>query len=192
MTLGLAVKLQHRHGSSELIRLLHDHGFIVSYDEVIRFRKSAAKFVGDNDRSSILHQAMGVSRRVGPIFGWFDNLDLLISTPNGRRDTHVMVQEFQQHPSGILETGSAQPGSMNLVIPSCLLLSASLALKISTSRSVPLQHYMGPKKFHIPYSDVCARNESCSCSAEGHQMAEFRCHQITAWSGMDTNKLIQC
>ena len=44
-TLGLAVKLQHRYGSSELIRLLHDHGFIVSYDEVIRFRKSAAKFL---------------------------------------------------------------------------------------------------------------------------------------------------
>jgi hypothetical protein len=56
-TLGLAVKLQHRHGSSELIKLLHDHGFIVSYDEVLRFRKSAAKFVGDN--SSVLHQAMG-------------------------------------------------------------------------------------------------------------------------------------
>ena len=32
----------------------------------------------------------------------------------------------------------------------------------------------------IPYSDVCARNESLAA------MAEFRCHQITAWSGMDT------
>ena len=67
-TLGLAVKLQHRHGSSELIRLLHDHGFIVSYDEVIRLRKSAAKFVGDSDRNNILHQAMGLSWRVWPIF----------------------------------------------------------------------------------------------------------------------------
>ena len=76
-TLGLAVKLQHRHGRSELIRLLHDHGFIVSYDEVFRFKKSAAKFVGDSDKSRILHQAMGLSRRVGPIFGWYDNLDLL-------------------------------------------------------------------------------------------------------------------
>ena len=165
MTLGLAVKLQHRHGSSELIRFLHDHGFIVSYDEVIRFRKSTAKFVGDSDRSSILHQAMGLSRRVGPIFGWFDNLDLLVSTPNGRRDTHVMAQEFQQQPSGILETGSAQHGSMNLVIP-CLLQSASRSLKISTSRSVPLQHYTGPKKVNPPvvqttsgnpYSDVYVR-----------------------------------
>lgn len=78
-TLGLAVKLHHRYGSSELIKLLHDHGFIVSYDEVLCFRKSAAKFVGD--KSDELHQAMGLVRRVGPIFGWFDNLDLLVSTP---------------------------------------------------------------------------------------------------------------
>ena len=69
---------QRRHGSSELIRLLHDHGFIVSYDEVIRFRKSATKFVGDSDRSSILHQAMGLS---WTNFGLLDNLDLLVSTP---------------------------------------------------------------------------------------------------------------
>ena len=131
-TLGLAVKPQHRHGSSELIRILHDHGFIVSYDEVIRFRKSAAKFVGDSDRSSILHQAMGLSRRVGPIFGLFDNLDLLVSTPNGRRDTHVMAQEFEQHPSCILETGSGQPGSMNLV--SCDPMPTAVCFTISQNQ----------------------------------------------------------
>ena len=101
--------------------------------------------LGDIDRGSILHQAMGLSRRVRPIFGWLDNLDLLVSTPNGRRDIHVMAQEFQQHPSGILETGSAQPVSINLVIP-CLQLSASRSLNISTSRFVPLQHYTGPKR----------------------------------------------
>ena len=97
-----------------MIKLLHEHGFTVSYDEVLHFRKSAAKFVGD--RSSVLHQAMGLIRTVGPIFGWFDNLDLLISTPNRHRETHVMAHEFQQHPTGILETGGAQPGVMNLVI----------------------------------------------------------------------------
>ena len=117
---------------------------------------------------------MGLSWRVWPIFGLFDNLDLLVSTPNGRRDTHVMAQEFEQHPSCILETGSAQPGSMNLVIP-CLLLSASRSLKLSTSRSVPLQHYTGLKKVNppvvqttsgIPYSDVrvYARNESLAAA----------------------------
>ena len=166
MTLGLAVKLQHRHGGSELIRLLHDHGFIVSYDEVIRFRKSAAKFVGD--KSSVLHQAMGLTRRVGPILGWFDNLDLHICTPNGRRETHVIAHEFQQHPSGIIEMGSAQSGEMNLVIPR-LPNTAARNRNISTSRSVPLQLYFGPKKVNppvvtvtsgIPYTDACKRQES--------------------------------
>lgn len=163
-TLGLAVKLQHRHGSSELIKLLHDHGFIVSYDEVIRFRKSAAKFVGD--KSTVLHQAMGLTRRIGPIFGWFDNLDLLVSTPNGRRETHVMAHEFQQHPSGIIDTEGARPGVMKLVIPR-LLKTEARSLRLNVSRSIPLQHYTGPKKVNppsvamnlgIPYTDVCTRN----------------------------------
>ena len=98
-TLGLAVKLQHRHGSSELLKLLHEHGFTTSYDEVLRFRKSAARFLGDNVQ--LLHEFMGLSRTVGVIFAWFDNLDLQVFTPNGRRTTHVMSHEFQQpHPAG--------------------------------------------------------------------------------------------
>ena len=115
-----------------------------------------------------------------------------VSTPNGCRDnpslTHVMAQEFQQHPLGILETGSDQPGSMNLVIPR-LLLSASRSQQVCSSSSLT----RGWKKVNPPvvqttlgnpYSDVCARNESLgSCSVKGHQVAEFRCHLITAWSG---------
>jgi len=34
---------------------------------------------------------MGLSRTVGLIFGWYDNLDLLVATPNGRRETHAMA-----------------------------------------------------------------------------------------------------
>ena len=37
-TLGLAVKLNHRFGSREVISLLHEYGFLASYDEVLRFR----------------------------------------------------------------------------------------------------------------------------------------------------------
>uniref|UniRef100_UPI00358E0907 uncharacterized protein n=1 Tax=Myxine glutinosa TaxID=7769 RepID=UPI00358E0907 len=167
-TLGLAAKLHHRYGSSELIKLLHDYGFTVSYDEVIRFRKSAAKFVGDN--TTLLHQAMGVTRRVGPIFGWFDNFDLQVSTPNGCRETHVMAHEFQMNPAGIIEKGSAELGVMNLVIPR---LPRSVA-QVHQAQSISLVHYTGPKKVNpplilvssgIPYTDVCARNRSLA-SAE--------------------------
>lgn len=45
-TLGLGVKLQHWYGSSELIKLLHEHGFVSTYDEVLRFWKSAARSWG--------------------------------------------------------------------------------------------------------------------------------------------------
>ena len=46
-TLGLTVKLHNRFGSKELISLSYDHGYISSYDEVLRFTKSAAKFTAD-------------------------------------------------------------------------------------------------------------------------------------------------
>ena len=164
-TLGLAVKLHHHHGSSEIIRLLHEHGFVISYDEVRRFRKSAAKLLGDN--VDVLHQFMGLSRSVGVIFGWFDNLDLQICTPNGRRSTHVMVHEFQQsHPAGILQTGRAHPGQSTLVIPR---LSTSTSKDYSALGTLQLEHYNGPTKVlppavpkncGIPYSELRARQNS--------------------------------
>ena len=77
----------------------------MSYDET---RKSAAKYVCNN--ASTLHQTMGLTPNIGLIFGRCDNFDLLVSTPNGRRETHAMATEFQMHPAGIIETGSSQPG----------------------------------------------------------------------------------
>ena len=41
-TLGLAVKLHHKYGSSELIQTLNEHGITSTYDEVQCFRKSVA------------------------------------------------------------------------------------------------------------------------------------------------------
>jgi hypothetical protein len=48
---------------------------------MIHFQKSATKFVGD--KNSLLLKAMGMTRAVGPVFGWFDNVDLQVSIPNG-------------------------------------------------------------------------------------------------------------
>ena len=55
--LGLAVKLHHKHDSSELGNTLNEHGIGSSYDEVLRFRKSVAKFVSDNQ--SDYHKKLG-------------------------------------------------------------------------------------------------------------------------------------
>ena len=109
-TLGLAVKLHHKFGSSELVKVLNEHGIVTTYDEVMRFRKSAAKHTNVNEGK--VHEAIGLMRRVGAIFGWFDNFDLLVCTPNDRRETHAMAIEFQKHPLGVLECGIH-----NLTIP---------------------------------------------------------------------------
>ena len=91
--LGLAVKLHHhKHGSSELVKTINKHVITSSYDEVLRFRKSVAKFVSDNQ--SDYHKKLGLSMEIGPIFSWADNYDLYIASPNGIKATHAMVMEF--------------------------------------------------------------------------------------------------
>ena len=169
-TLGLGVKLHHKFGSSDLIQILHEHGYCVSYDEVLRFRKSAAKYVTDN--AVTLHQMMGLSHTVGLVFGWYDNFDLSVSTPNGRRETHAMATEFQVHPAGIIEPGTAQlPGISTLVIPR---LTAKQYKSVDDTRAIPLMHYTGPKKVPPPtvkpvsisFTEVCAQHSSLTAAQE--------------------------
>ena len=130
--LGLGVKLHHKFGSSDLIQILNDHGYIVSYDEVLRFRKSAAKYVEGN--AATLHRMMGLTQTVGVIFGWYDNFDLLVSTPNGRRETHAMATEFQMHPAGIINS-STQPGISTLKFPR---LTSMQAKSVGKNRAIQL------------------------------------------------------
>ena len=98
-TLGLAVKLHHKYGSRTLIETLNDHGLVTKYDEVLRFRKSAAQFVSKNPAD--YHKTLGLITELGPIFSWADNYDLYIASPNGTKSTHAMVSEFTQHPAPI-------------------------------------------------------------------------------------------
>ena len=94
-------------------------------------------------------------RKVGPIFGWFDNFDLLVR--------HAMAIEFQQHPSGILKCGSAKAGLLNLTIPR--LGKREVASLRLGSKSIVMERYTGPKKMNPPlvvcrsgppFTDVCA------------------------------------
>ena len=65
---------------------------------MIQFRKSAAKYVSGN--VATMHQMKGFVQSVGLVFGWYDNFDLLVSTPNGRCETHAMAS----HPDTIMTT----------------------------------------------------------------------------------------
>ena len=67
-----------------------------TYDEVLRFRQSVAKFM--LDYHSDYHKKLGLSTKIGPIFSWADNCDLYIASPNGMKSTHTMVMAFTQHP----------------------------------------------------------------------------------------------
>ena len=85
---------------------------------------------------------MGLTQTVSHIFGWYDNFDLLVSTPNGRRETHAMATEFQMHPAGIIN-GSTQPGISILIFPR---LTSQQAKSVGKNRAIPLIHYMAPRK----------------------------------------------
>jgi len=109
-------------------------------DDVLRFRESVAKF--DSENASKIHDVIGLTKRVGPIVGGFDNYDL-VCTPNGDRETCAMALEFQQHPEAINETGSAKPGVINVTIPhfnkstsGCLLSCHSVVMKYDTGPKV--------------------------------------------------------
>ncbi len=112
----------------------------MQYDEVLRFRKSAAKYVEDN--ATTLHQMMGLTQTVGLISGWYDNFDLLVSTPNCRRETHAMATEFQMHPIN----GNTQPGISTLMFPR---LTSQQAKSVGKN-GPPLVHYTGPKQMKPP------------------------------------------
>ena len=143
-TLGLSVKLHHKHGSSELVKTLNKHGITSSDDEVLRFRKSVAKFVSDNQ--SDYHKKLGLSMEIGPIFSWADNYDLYIASPNGIKATHEVVMEFTQQPAGIIETGNI--GVMQLTIPR-LKKHESSSLRL-THQAIQLEHNTGHSKLNPP------------------------------------------
>ena len=89
---------------------------------------------------------MGLTQTVGLTFGWYDNFDLLVSTPNGRRETHAMATEFQMHPAGIIN-GNTQPGISTAIIPR---LTSKQAKSVGKNRAIPIIHYTGPKEVMPP------------------------------------------
>ncbi len=85
-----------------------------------------------------------------------------------------MATEFQKHPSGIVETGSAQPGISTLAIPR---LTSMQAKSVGKDRVVPLLHYTGAKKVMPPalpsgknigigYNEACARQAGLVAAQE--------------------------
>ena len=93
ISLSLGIKLFHLTGSREVIDQLNSCGFVCSYDEIRRFRKSAAVHTSENEYSI----KEFVEDGDGLVATWIDNFDLNIFSPNGMKQTHVMAVEILQN-----------------------------------------------------------------------------------------------
>ena len=111
--------------------------------------------------SAEYHQVLGLERRIGPIFSWCDNYDLVVFTTNGRRATHAMAIEFTQHPAGIIQPGAATPtGVMSMKSPR---LRKTEAAKLKLAHiSLQVEHYTGPTKFKPPASPEVQQSDTGS------------------------------
>ena len=161
-TLGLAMQLHHKYGSRELIQTLNEHGITASYDEVLRFRKSAANFVSNNQQE--YHKMLGLTTEIGPVFSWADNYDLFYRKPhpNGTKTTHAMVCDFIQHLSDIIKSQN-DIGVMQLKIPR--LKKHELAMLLITS-TVQLAHYNDPSKLNTHPLPAVARSPEETVQAD--------------------------
>ena len=59
---------------------------------MLRFRSYAAKYAVERS-----FDAGCLRKDDSPMSAWYDNYDLDVRTPNGRRETHAMVIELTQH-----------------------------------------------------------------------------------------------
>ena len=110
-------------------------GLVVTYDEVLRFYKSSAKVFGENP--DIFNKFMGLDVNVGALSGWYDNLDLQLCTPSGKKNTHAMIHQFQQsNPQREIVQSRAQPGCSSLVIPRLTKRQASKKTSLSNTLEI--------------------------------------------------------
>ncbi len=75
--------------------LLHNCGILFTYDEVLWFRVTLAKYFGE--RQYISRELRMNSAQIG---SWINTYDLHTYTPNGKRETHDMTIEFTQRSLG--------------------------------------------------------------------------------------------
>ena len=206
-TLGLAVKLHHKFGSKELVALLHDYGITVTYDEVLRFRTSAALYTGSQP-----YTFRGLKKEEGTLGSWVDNYDLNVFTPNGCRETHALAIEITQQPVSApdmdehnelllnrnerddVKTDRGSEGSKENDDLECLVIprvkkAAMKNIKLSELSSITMQHYQGHEKpplppisqnhNGIPYSEVMQKMDDLTRALKA-DVVEWLTHVATS------------
>lgn len=138
ISLGVVVR------EKALIELLHQYGVTSTYDEVLRFKSSAAHAAAKcTQLSGIFHK-----NDVGLVQVVADNFDAKISSPNGLQSTHAMailVTRTQQHDTH----HSAQDKNQ-------IRRLSKAEMSDDILPDVPVQHYYGPKKPQMPMEAATA------------------------------------
>ena len=95
-----------------------------------------------DNRNNVLEQVVGLNKMTGPLSGWCDSYDLLVYTPNGRRETHCLAIEFMCHPSEDSFTRSVCNEKPSPFIIPRLSTSEARRLTLGNLPSVTLLQYI--------------------------------------------------
>ena len=140
LSLSLAIMVRKK----KLVEKLYQFGVVSSYDELKRFRASAAASASTKITTSILrHHSQGLVQGVA------DNFDCMISSMNGLKQTHSLALIMTQH-------GEVDDEEIENTIPR--LKKADLTdLDL---RDVPIPEYRGPKKPSMPHQQSLQKVQS--------------------------------
>ena len=87
---------------------------------------------------------------LGPIFGWGDNIDVMVFSPSRFKGTHAMVTEFTQHSAGIIEAGRADVANGLMNLKFTRLKKSGTALHCLPEQFQQCEHYTGFYKLDTP------------------------------------------
>lgn len=140
LSLSLAIMVRKK----KLVEKLHQFGVVSSYDELKRFRTSAAAFASTKITTRVLrHHSQGLVQGVA------DNFDCVISSMNGLKQTHSLALIMTQH-------GEVDDEKVESTIPR--LKKADLT--DVDLRDVPIPEYQGPKKPSMPHQQSLQKVQS--------------------------------
>lgn len=127
IALGILLK-----DSKEIISQLHEFGVTCTYDEVLRFRKSAAAAASQEKALSGI-----VDKNVGMIQAVADNFDAEISSQNGKISTHSLALLLTQP-----QPQTATNKSENVTIPRLRKQDMHNPIEYD----IDIQNFRGPKR----------------------------------------------
>ncbi len=84
-----------------------------------------------------------------PIFGWCDNYNLWITSPNGTKTMLAMVSEFTIHPKSMTQVDEVEVGVMSITIPRLKKFDASHLCLMKTGAQM-ITHFKGNVKSMPP------------------------------------------